>query len=128
MRFLNFYYSVNRKNLNHNKIFILTFLHLLKAFDMISHSFLIEKLYHKFKFSRSALNYMQFYLLNRKQFVAINNSSSGIVKVNSGFSHVAVLGSILFSLFLNDLTEQIETDGCTYFAWAEDMLILLSSG
>ena len=80
---------------------------LSKAFDTINHDLLIAKL-KTYRFSEEALRLMKSYLKNRKQKVQINNKFSSERDVIGGVPQGSIDGTLLFNLFINDLTFFIE--------------------
>ena len=77
---------------------------LSKAFDCIPHALLISKL-HTYHMNTNAVNVIASYLNNRKQRVKVGSSCSGWRHLSKGVPQEgSVLGSVLFSTFLNDIT------------------------
>ena len=76
---------------------------LRKAFDLINHDLLIEKLacYH---LTESSLEWFRSYLKNRKQFVKLNNHNSSELVICSGVPQGSILGPVLFIIFMNDIS------------------------
>ena len=87
-----------------NKQYQITlFCDLTKAFDTISHPILLEKL--KVYGVRGIANsWFRSYLNNRQQFTVYNNSSSSYNRINVGVPQGSILGPILFSIYINDIT------------------------
>ena len=85
------------KEMDNGKLIGTVFIDLKKAFDMVDHKILIEKLklYH---FSKLAISWFSSYLANRNQIVKVGNtiSSAGIVKY--GVPQGSILGPLLFLL------------------------------
>ena len=78
------------------------FFDLRKAFDVVDHDLLLEKLA-AYKFSTTSQNWIQSYLTNRKQCIVNQNIRSSLQIVKSGVPHGSVLGPVLFVLFVDDL-------------------------
>ena len=66
-------------------------MNLQKAFDTVDHKILLTKLEH-YGIKGNALNWFHSYLVNRKQFVQVNNTSSKTNSVSDGVPQGSVLG------------------------------------
>lgn len=71
----------------------------------MDHNLLLKKLELYFGFSPSAIKLIRSYLVNRRQFVRIENKSSATKFVHSGVPQGSILGPILFCLFINDIVK-----------------------
>lgn len=96
-----------------------------KAFDRVSHNKLLRKLSEQFYFSCDSVRLVQSYLSNRSQVVSINGDNSGSVNIVSGVPQGSILGPLLFSLYINDLSTVLKF--CKLHMFADDVQIYLCS-
>ena len=86
-----------------NKFVVATFLDYQKAFDLVNHDILIEKLYCLGIRGRN-LNWFRSYLSNRKMWVMVNGQLSSTEKIiNRSVPQGSILGPLLFLIFINDM-------------------------
>ena len=104
------------KNLNVGVLFI----DFRKAFDSVNYTILLQKL-RAIGISGNLLSWMGSYLLNRNQFVQVNEKKSNTSSIKFGVPQGSILGPKLFSLYVNDFPEFI-TSGERYM-FADDTTI-----
>ena len=101
--------------LNEREIVAVCFLDISKCFDAISHELLLLKLkYHGVQ--ENELEWFKSYLTGRKQMVTINGNLSKPKNVTIGIPQGGVLGPVLFLLFINDITQNVNKGTCNIFA------------
>ena len=96
------------------------FLDISKAFDRVWHAGLLKKL-EALGLRNPLLQWFESYLENRLQRVVIEGHTSDWERVSSGVPQGSVLGPLLFLIYINDITDDLET--CP-FIFADDMLLL----
>ncbi|CAB3982545.1 Hypothetical predicted protein, partial [Paramuricea clavata] len=93
-------------DLDKNKVTGLIFVDYKKAFDLIDHQLLLNKL-HNYGIQGDELNLLKDYLRNRWQYVNIDGSHSPKIEVKCGVPQGSILGPIFFLLFINDLPSEV---------------------
>jgi hypothetical protein len=97
-----------------------SFLDIEKCFDSINHKILLFKL-DKYGIKHS---WFQNYLTDRKQFVKLGNNLSSVQPVCAGVPQGSVLGPLLFILYANDISANVNIGTCNLYA--DDAIIYVT--
>ena len=90
-----------------------------KAFDKLDHGILIDKLY-ALGLNMQLITFFGSYLGDRKQYVHCCGYDSDVITVLSGVPQGSVLGPLLFLLFINDISNELDVEFSLY---ADDIKI-----
>lgn len=105
---------------NNRSITMAVFLDFQKAFDTINHKILLDKL-ERLGVRGICLSWFESYLKNRKQYVKINCESSSLSDISTGCPQGSVLSSLLFSLYINDMSKC--APNLNFYHYADDTTI-----
>ena len=85
-----------------NQVALLLMIDFSKAFDLVEHTILLEKLYH-YGIRGPAHDWLRSYLSRRSQFVSVNGTDSNATEIRYGVPQGSILGPLLFVIYTNDL-------------------------
>ena len=95
-------------SLNKGNISVLALLDFSSAFDTIDHTILVHRLHTDFGFTDTILQWFTPYLSDRTQYVSLSNNCSVFAPVHLGDPQGAVLGHMLFSMYIKPLSDYID--------------------
>lgn len=99
------------------------FLDQTKAFDVVNHNILLEKL-NNYGIRGTANAWFSSYLSNRRQMVQIDSQNSDYLQVKCGVPQGSLLGPLLFLIYINDLPAYLPLS--KNILYADDTNILIS--
>ena len=99
------------------------FIDLTKAFDMVDHYLLLDKL-HAIGLSESSLLWFNSYLHHRYQCVSLHGTQSDFMLMEKGIPQGSSLGPLLFSIFINDIPQAFSD--CQILLYADDTVVYTS--
>ena len=106
----------------HGQVVDCIYLDFAKAFDTVPHKRLLNKL-KAYGITGQMLKWIEAFLTGRTHAVRVNGVLSEVNTVISGIPQGSVLGPILFIIYINDILDNITSDG---FLFADDTKILRS--
>ena len=104
---------------NKGKTTDVIFLDLSKAFDSVPHKRLITKI-NAYGIQGPLLSWLNSFLTNRYQRVVIRGTCSRWTNVKSGVPQGTVLGPVMFLIYINDISDELESSAKLF---ADDMKV-----
>ena len=100
------------------------FIDLAKAFDTVDHAILVKKLA-SIGLDSMACSWFQNYLTNRTQAITVGDVKSNFLEVRKGVPQGSILGPILFTIYINDISKNIHH--CKSHFYADDTVLYTSA-
>ena len=114
-------------SLNKGNISVLALLDFSSAFDTIDHTILVHRLHTDFGFTDTVLQWFSSYLTDRTHYVSLCNHCSDFAPVHSGVPQCAVLGLMLFNLYIKPLSAIIDSHSVIHHSFADDLQLQMSA-
>ena len=111
------------KSIDRNNVFFTLFLDFRRAFDTVNHDILLLKLFH-YGVRGVAHEWFRSYLLDRNQYVEIDGAKSSYARMNLGVPQGAVLGPLLFLIYINDM--YMSCKNLKFIHYADDTTAFIS--
>ncbi|PIK35351.1 hypothetical protein BSL78_27825 [Apostichopus japonicus] len=123
---LNAVHNFITSKLDEDCFVLLVLLDLSSAFDTVNHSILLERLQSKYRLGGTVLSWFNSYITERYQQVKIEDVLSSPRPLVTGVPQGSVLGPVLFSLYLAELSDIIRHHGVHFHHYADDTQLLLA--
>ena len=109
--------------LSQKKISLLLLIDFSKAFDMVNHDILLDKLNH-YGIRGVVNNWFESYLKGREQYVSVNGNYSSRKSIKYSVPQGSILGPLLFIIYINDLPNISQL--ARYILYADDANIIIT--
>ena len=110
--------------LDRKQIALLLLIDFSKAFDMVDHGILLNKLEH-YGIRQHHLSWFKTYLTDRRQYVHLNKHNSEQLTLKHSVPQGSILGPLLFIIYINDLP--LVSKLASYIFYADDANIIVTA-
>ena len=114
-------------SLSKANISVLALLDFSSAFVRICHPILVHHLHTDFGFTDTVLQFFSSYLTDHTHYVSLSNYCSAFAPVDSGVPQGAVLGPMLFTMYIKPLSAIIDSHSIIHHSSADDLQLQMSA-
>ena len=114
-------------SLSKGNISVLALLDFYSAFDTIDHHILVHRLHTDVGFTDAVLQWFSSYMTNRAHYISPSNHCSAFAPVHSDVPQGSVLGSILFTMYIEPLSAIIDSRSIIHHSFADDIQLQMSA-
>ena len=93
------------------------------AFDAVDHSVLCKRAQAKFAINGTALDWLQSFVTDRSQYIAVGDERSETTILSSGVPQGSTLGPFLFALYMSPIDDVICSRESQYHQYADDLML-----
>jgi len=105
---------------------VLLSLDISAAFDTIDHTILLDRARRDFGIHDTALNWLQSFVSDRKQYVAVGAQQSQSADCTSGVPQGSVLGPLLFAMYISPVGNVVAAHSLRYHQYADDTQLYMA--
>jgi hypothetical protein len=91
------------------------------AFDAVNHDTLCGRARDEFNVDGLALNWLESFVSDRTQYVAVGQERSRTTACVSGVPQGSILGPLLFAMYVSPVDHVITSSGLSYHQYADDL-------
>ena len=105
---------------------VLLSLDISAAFDTIDHTILLDRARRDFSIHGIALRWIQSFVSDRKQYVAVGDQQSQSADCTSGVPQGSVLGPLLFAMYISPVGNVVAAHSLRYHQYADDTQLYMA--
>jgi len=107
---------------------VLLALDISAAFDAVDHSVLCKRAQVKFGVNGTALDWLQFFVTDRLQYIAVGDERSETANLSSGVPQGSILEPLLFALYVSPIDDVVCSHGIRYHLYADELDVIHCAG
>jgi len=102
---------------------VLLALDISAAFDADDHFMLCRRAECDFRIRGTALRWLQSFVSDRSQYIAIGLQQSATTALSSGVPQGSILGPLLFAMYLSPIDDVVRAHQMQYHQYADDLML-----